>query len=201
MNEADKEVFIIQLTLIDSQNSDLVTMSQNVTLGIIIDDDRKFKMSIHLLVYMLIILLLLLAMRIGFEKQIYNFTEPPASLSKLFHIPLVKEGGRISEQTFTLQIKVSNMTTPYQPATLGDDYKHQLFNITFHPDQQTVFWEFELIANEAPKDIEAFRLILSPVRHPQFLSVGQDVNNETLVIINDPQSWFYYDAYYTIISC
>lgn len=96
----------------------------------------------------------------------------------------------MSEQTFTVLIDMSNMTNPYQPAIFGDDYRHHSFNITFPPDQQTVFWEFELIPNEAPEENEAFRLILSSVGHPQFLTDNHDVVNETLIVINDPQSWF-----------
>lgn len=132
----------------------------------------------------------LLVIRIGFEKQNYTFTEPPVPLLRSFLIPLAKEGGSVSEQTFTVLIEVSNMTNPYQPATLGDDYNHNSFNITFPPDQQTVLWEFQLIPNEAPEENEAFRLIISSIGHPVFLTDSRDVMNETLVIINDPQSWF-----------
>lgn len=94
----------------------------------------------------------------------------------------------MSEQTFTVQIEVSNMTHPFEPATLGEDYNHYRFNVTFPPNQQTVEWEFELIPNEAPEENEAFRLILSSVGHPEFLTDNNDVINETLIIINDPQS-------------
>lgn len=111
-------------------------------------------------------------------------------LLRSFLIPLVKEGGRISEQTFTVLIDVSNMTNPFQPAMFGDDFRHHSYNITFPPDQQTVTWEFELIPNEAPEENEAFRLVLSSVGHPQFLTDNHDVVNETLILINDPQSWF-----------
>ena len=41
INEAEKQVFIMKLTLDGSRNPDLITLSQNVSLGIIIDDDRK----------------------------------------------------------------------------------------------------------------------------------------------------------------
>ena len=94
----------------------------------------------------------------------------------------------MSEQTFTVQIEVSNMTHPFEPATLGEDYNHYRFNVTFPPNQQTVEWEFELIPNEAPEENEAFRLILSSVGHLEFLTDNNDVINETLIIINDPQS-------------
>lgn len=131
----------------------------------------------------------IIAIRIGFEKKMYNFTEPPVSISKSFPIQLVKEDGRLSEQTFTMRIDVSNMTSPYQPATVDDDFTHQVSDIKIFPDQQFVQWEFELIPNEAPEENEAFRLILSSKeRCPKFLTDSPNVYNETLIIINDPQS-------------
>lgn len=41
INEATEQVFIIRLTLARSQNPDMVNLSQSISLGIIIDDDRK----------------------------------------------------------------------------------------------------------------------------------------------------------------
>ena len=100
----------------------------------------------------------------------------------MINVPLVKEGGRLSEQTFMVQLQVSNVTDPLQSASFND---HQIFNITFLPNQQTVLWEFELLPNE---ENEAFRIIISSVEFPTFLSDNNDVVNETLVVINDPQS-------------
>lgn len=119
----------------------------------------------------------------------YNFTEPPVSSSKSFYIPLVKEDGRTSEQTFTMRIDVSNITTPYQPATLNDDFTHQMFaDIKIYPDNQSVLWEFELIPNEAPEKNEAFSVILSSIGHTEFLTDSKNVYNKTVIVINDPQS-------------
>ena len=101
----------------------------------------------------------------------------------MINVPLVKEGGRLSEQTFMVQLQVSNMTNPL--ASFNGDYYHQIFNITFLPNQQTVLWEFELLPNE---ENEAFRIIISSVEFPTFLSDNNDVVNETLVVINDPRS-------------
>ena len=44
INEASEQVFVIQLMLVYSRNSNLITLSRNVSLGIIIDDDRKLIM-------------------------------------------------------------------------------------------------------------------------------------------------------------
>lgn len=117
----------------------------------------------------------------------YTFIEPPTV--KSFSIPLVKEGGHASEQTFNLQIDVSNMTNRFQPATFGDDFKHDtIINIIMVPDQQTVMWVFKLIPDDFPEENEAFHVTLSSVRHPKFLSGNHDVFDTTTIIINDPQS-------------
>ena len=119
----------------------------------------------------------------------YTFTEPPVPTNTFF-IPLVKEGGRMSEQTFTLQIDVSNMTDRFESATFGKDYEHAISNIRIHPQEQTVMWEFKLISNEIAEENEAFRVTVSSVGHPRFLSDNNDVINTTTIVINDPQSWF-----------
>ena len=120
-------------------------------------------------------------------KENYTFIEPPTV--KSFSIPLVKEGGRVSEQTFDLQIDVTNMTTRFQSATLNEDFEYEIINNTIRmdPDQQTVMWKFELIPDDLPEENEAFRVSIS---YPKFRSGNQDVFNATIIIINDPQSWF-----------
>ena len=118
-------------------------------------------------------------------KENYTFIEPPTV--KSFSIPLVKEGGRVSEQTFDLQIDVTNMTTRFQSATLNEDFEYEIVNNTIRmdPDQQTVMWKFELIPDDLPEENEAFRVSIS---YPKFRSGNQDVFNATIIIINDPQS-------------
>ena len=109
----------------------------------------------------------------------------------MFNIPLVKEVGQLSEQTFEVQIQVSNNTYPLQPASIREDYDYQTLKITFLPNQQTVSWEFELIPNNVSEENEAFCVILSPTfGSPKFLSGSQDVFNESLIIIHDHQSLF-----------
>ena len=187
INEADEEVFNIQLTLSYSLNPNLITFSRNASLGVILDDDRKSgKLIIHKLMHCSTILL---AIRIGFVKPNYTFTEPPVDM-KIFFIPLIKEDGRVSQQTFNLQIDVSNMTNRFQPATSGDDYEHEISNIIILPDQQTVMWEFKLISNEIAEENEAFRVSISSFGHPKFLNDNNNVFNTTTIVINDPKSWF-----------
>ena len=120
-------------------------------------------------------------------KENYTFVEPP-TVKSLF-IPLVKEGGHVSEQTFDLQIDVTNMTTRFQSATFKDDFEYEIVNNTIRmdPDQQIVMWEFKLNPDDVPEENEAFRVSIS---YPKFRSGIQDVFNATIIIINDPQSWF-----------
>ena len=124
-----------------------------------------------------------LAIRIGFEQQNYTFTKPSFLRSFVINVPLAKEGGRLSEQTFMVQIQVCNISNPL--TTFNEAYYH---NITFLPNQQTVLLEFELIPNETPEKNESFCIVISSVEFPNFLSDSQDVVNETLIVINDPQS-------------
>ena len=76
------------------------------------------------------------------------------------------------------------MTYLLEPASF---YDYQMFNITFLPNQQSVSWEFP---NETPKEEnETFHVILSSASgFPNFLSDNNDVFNEILMIIHDPQS-------------
>ena len=41
INEASEEIFVIELTLESSRNPNMIILSRNASLGIIIDDDRK----------------------------------------------------------------------------------------------------------------------------------------------------------------
>ena len=131
--------------------------------------------------------MLSLAITIGFEEPNYTFIEPPFLRS--FHILLVKEGNQISEQTFQVLIQVSNLTNPYKPASLGEDYQTTAtVPIIFPSDQLYIPWEFELLSNKNPEENEAFRVTLSSVGDSSFLTNGSSLYNETLIIIQDAQS-------------
>ena len=43
INEAYHQLFAIRLSLVSSQNPSMVVMSRNISMGIIIDDDRKLR--------------------------------------------------------------------------------------------------------------------------------------------------------------
>lgn len=95
----------------------------------------------------------------------------------------------MSEQTFQVLVQVSNMTNPFKPASLGEDYRTvATLPIIFPSDQQHIPWEFELLSNEDLEDNEAFRVTISSVGDSNFFTNGSSLHNETLIVINDAQS-------------
>ena len=95
----------------------------------------------------------------------------------------------MSEQTFQVLIQVSNLTNPFQPASLGEDYQiTTTVPIVFPSDQQYVPWEFKLLSNEDPEENEAFRVLLSSVGDSNLFTNGSSLYNETLIVIKDAQS-------------
>lgn len=55
INEASEELFIFQLTLAQSLNPNLITLSRNASIGIIEDDDRKLDETEIKMIFPLII--------------------------------------------------------------------------------------------------------------------------------------------------
>ena len=91
------------------------------------------------------------------------------------NVTLVKEDGRVSEQTFGVGITVSNpqMLSPATLEPLSDegvnfDYTlgtpGQTFTvIEFLPNQQSITFEFFLNSDELPEGTEAFQASSTPV--------------------------------------
>ena len=127
------------------------------------------------------------AIKIGFEQPSYTFIEPPSV--EMFHVSLVKEGGRLSEQTFEVQIQVSDMTNPFLPASPGEDYNHpKNISVLFRADEEFVPWYFEIVPNQNPEENEAFHVQVSSVDFPHFLTSNSSLFTETLIVIKDSQS-------------
>ena len=94
----------------------------------------------------LMLLFLLLGIQIGFALPEYSFDEP--DIETLFSdIVLVREGGRLSEQTFQVTVSVGG-TINIAPATLeADDEDRADYRLTnsadfvrliFPPDRQNI---------------------------------------------------------------
>lgn len=128
------------------------------------------------------------ALYIGFEKQLYTFIEPP--FSGMFDVSIVKGGSRVSEQTFEVLIRTFNDTTPFLPASSGEDYHHpNISRLQFTPNVSMVPWHFVLLPNEDAEENEAFRATLSSASgFPTFITSSNTLFNSTLIVIKDAQS-------------
>ena len=107
----------------------------------------------------------------------------------MFHVSLVKEGGRLSEQTFEVKLQVSDMTIPFLPASPGEDYNHPMnISVLFRADEEFVLWYFEILPNQNTEENEAFHIQVSSVDFPHFLTSNSSLFTETLIVIKDSQS-------------
>ena len=131
---------------------------------------------------MVIMVLILLAIRIGFELPGYTYTEPqfdtlvdqftpiPPGRPESGPIYLLKENNVISEQTFLVAIQVTDSAssgTNIQSATFRVDYEFSSGGRTsetlfFLPSQQRILVTFELLADTLPEGTEAFQASASP---------------------------------------
>ena len=123
--------------------------------------------------------LILLAIRIGFELPRYTYTEPlfDTRIDQFFiqnpgdsgPIYLAKENNVISEQTFLISVQVTDSApsgTAIQSATIDQDYRFGRVQtseaILFDPFEQRILVLFELLADTFPEGNEAFQASVSP---------------------------------------
>ena len=124
--------------------------------------------------------LILLAIRVGFELPGYTYMEPlfDTHIDQFFmpnpgdsgRIYLVKENNVISEQTFLLSVQVTDSApsgTAIQSATFRVDYEFSAEGRTsetlfFLPSQQRILVTFGLLADTLPEGTEAFQVNVSP---------------------------------------
>ena len=108
----------------------------------------------------------LTAIRIGYSLEVYQYFEPD-SLMFINNVTLVKEDGRVSEQTFGVGITVSNpqMLSPATLETVNSsmyDYSlgvpGQTFIVLhFLPNQQSITFQFFLNGDNLIEGTEAFQ--------------------------------------------
>ena len=123
----------------------------------------------------------LLAIQIGFAQSEYSFSEPVVN-TVFSNIVLVREGGRLSEQTFQVSIFVRALTTiNTAPATLEfededrADYRlstssTNFIALNFQPTQQNITLRVVLLEDDLPEGTEAFRATSTP--SPSFPNFG-----------------------------
>ena len=143
-------------------------------------------------------LFLLIGIQIGFALPEYSFDEPDFE-TIVNDIVLIREGGRLSEQTFQVSISVGG-TININPATLEfededrADYRltapQDFIALDFPPDRQNITLSVILFRDDVPEGTEAFRATSTPSQNfPNFgpPSMG-DAFASTDVLIFDGDS-------------
>ena len=119
-----------------------------------------------------ILILHFTAIRIGFAQEVYQYFEPDFVML-ITSVTLVKEDGRVSEQTFSVGITVSNpQTLPAATLETFDtsiNYDYSLGTpgstlvLRFLPNQQSITFQFFLNSDDLPEGTEAFQASSTPV--------------------------------------
>ena len=124
------------------------------------------------------LLFLLLAIQIGFALPQYSFNEPDFE-TIVNDIVLVREGGRLSEQTFQVTISVGSTiniplaTLEFENEEIRDYSLTSPMNfimLNFPPDRQNITLAVILFGDDLPEPTEAFRATSTP--SPNFPNFG-----------------------------
>ena len=188
INEAD-QVFVITLNLpndLENQFERYVTLSRNVSIGYIMDDDRKFAILcawliiIHFIHYNS-------AINFSFEEPSYTFIEPPFRDYRILFLNKDRE----TEQTFCVSFKDRsyNISDHYQPATLDKDFERIFsasMNFLFLTSEQNIPYLFVLLHDNITEDTEAFIISAEIWEYTDSLNYTVESN----IIIVDSQSKF-----------
>ena len=138
----------------------------------------------------------LIAIQIGFALPVFSLNEPDFETVNR-DITLVREGGRLSEQTFQVTVSVSG-TINIPAATLqfededNADYRltfpQNFVQLDFPPSQQNVTLIVILFSDGIPEGTEAFRATSTPSPNfPNFgpPSMGGAFASTNVLIIDD----------------
>ena len=168
IDEAQEQVFIIFLEVLEAVNFDLITITRSTSFGRIIDNDGEPLSA--LIMFNNTFSFLLLAIQIGFALAEYSFDEPEFEIV-VTDIVLVREGGRLSEQTFQVAISVGGTidTPPATPSFVDElrgDYSigpgRDFVALTFRPFEQNITFPLVFFSDGVPEGTEAFRATSSP---------------------------------------
>ena len=140
---------------------------------------------------------MLIDIRIGFARPAYSFNEPEFEII-VEDIVLVREGGRLSEQTFQVFVSVGG-TINRLPATLEADNEQRadyrlsapadFIALTFPPFRQNITLTIILFRDDLAEGTEAFRATSTPaVNFPNFRSPlmgGAFASTDVLIFDDD----------------
>ena len=114
-----------------------------------------------------------IAIRIGFQQSSYEFVEPDETKASFTGVTLIKEGGRVSEQTFGIQVTFSEPKPGTNVATLQDADQVTLFDFVvsspgndtillyFHPNQSEITFTFCVVPDDLVEGSEGIRATIS----------------------------------------
>ena len=190
INEATEQVFVVQLQLISSVSQSSVDLAiRPSSLCRIIDNDGWLTKLCDC--FSLPNSIPFIAIRIGFERPNYTFTEPLFEEEKFVY--LAKENNVTSEQHFRVVVQVTDAVPPgqnIQPATMESDCIISNFGtrvFLFNPAQSRLSIPFTALPDNVPEGTEAFKLSVYPAIGEQLLS-PINLTSETFIIIEDSDS-------------
>ena len=111
---------------------------------------------------------------------------------------LIKEGNRITEQTYSVVVSVSNPPPPLNPATLqdaqGGNYDYSLGSpgasslvLEFGPNQQNRTFAFELTSDKIAEGTEGFEATSTANQGFPTFGAPQNISATTLITILDDE--------------
>ena len=145
------------------------------------------------------------AIQIGFEQPSYVFLEPLFTEKFIDQVFLVKENDQLSEQTFRVEISVSDVSpsNSTRPAsltsqdtlgkTIDNDYRisnpgQRSIVLSFTPNMQSISFNFALFPDLIVEGTEAFMVNAEPeLSTPSFLA-PIFLSQNTFIIIEDNDS-------------
>ena len=200
IDEAQEQVFVIFLEVLEAVNFDLIRITRSTSFGRIIDNDGEPLSTLSYCVNKVMLLFLLLGIQIGFALPQYSFNEPDFE-TIVNDIVLVREGGRLSEQTFQVTVSVGG-TININPATLEfededtADYSlaapQDFIALIFPPDRQNITLTVILLHDDLPEGTEAFRATSTPSQNfPNFgpPSMGGAFPSTDVLIFDDDRKF------------
>jgi hypothetical protein len=108
----------------------------------------------------------------------YTLFEPTIDI-QIHEVILVREGGRLSEQTFLVLIETDNPDSGVHPATaatVGQESDYSLgadfIQLPFFPQARNLSIPLQLYADELTEELEAFKLTSMPFENLGFPSFG-----------------------------